>query len=302
MKRQLKFRDDDSFVIVQFSDIEMIDAEDWDPDTPKFDQETKETMEKIIKAEHPDFIVFAGDLIASARAKDPLQSFRKAVAAAEENQIPWAAVFGNHDSEGSVTRKEMHEEQLKHEYCVAEEDPLNISGAGNFILKVKDKQDNIGAVLYFLDSGVDGVNKNQVDWYRSNSHEITTQNGGQPIPSLAFFHIPLPEYNDAWNSQMCSGNKYEMISRPSINTGLFTAMSEMGDVMGTFVGHDHANDFCAVYKGIHLCYGRSTRYISYIDGKRDDHFPTGARVIKLKSGIRQFETWIRQNDGSVITS
>lgn len=300
MKRQPRFRDDDSFVIVQFSDVEFIDEEDMDPETPDLDRETRKTMERIIKAEQPDLIVFAGDLIASARAKDPIQSFRKAIAAAEENHIPWVAVFGNHDSEGSITRK--HEEQLKHVYCVAKEDPPNLSGSGNFILKLKDKHNNEGAVLYFLDSGVDGVKTDQIDWYTSESRQITSQNSEQPLPSLAFFHIPIPEYNEVWNTQVCYGNNFDNISCPSINTGLFSAMSEMRDVMGTFVGHDHANDFCGELGGIRLCYGRSTRYVSYIDGVRDNKFPTGARVIKLKSGANQFETWIRQSDGLVITS
>lgn len=77
-------------------------------------------------------------------------------------------------------------------------------------------------------------------------------------------------------------------------------MVEMGDVMGTFVGHDHANDFCSTLHGIRLCYGRATKYVSYIDNERNDYFPTGARVIKLQAGAREFDTWIRQNDGSVV--
>ncbi|MEI0738136.1 hypothetical protein VQ056_18210 [Paenibacillus sp. JTLBN-2024] len=35
-------------------------------------------------------------------------------------------------------------------------------------------------------------------------------------------------------------------------------------------------------------------------GERKDHFPTGARVIQLKAGERDFATWIRQNDGTVV--
>jgi hypothetical protein len=29
------------------------------------------------------------------------------------------------------------------------------------------------------------------------SNKYTQTNGGTPLPSLAFFHIPLPEYNQA---------------------------------------------------------------------------------------------------------
>ncbi|WP_341271613.1 metallophosphoesterase [Paenibacillus solani] len=153
MEKKLKFRDDGTFVIVQFSDMEFIDDEDHDPETPLLDSITKATMERIISLEQPDLVVFAGDLTASARSKDPLQSLRSAIAVAEEKRVPWAAVFGNHDSEGRISRKRMHEEQLLHPYCVAKEDPLGMSGAGNYVLTVEDLSGKPAAALFFLDSG-----------------------------------------------------------------------------------------------------------------------------------------------------
>lgn len=308
MTNHLKFREDGTFVIAQFSDVEFIDKYDDDPDTPKMDQETFEVMQMIINKEQPDLIVFAGDLIASARSKDPKKSFCNAVCVAEENKVPWAAVFGNHDSEGKVSRREMHELQLTHKFNVAKEDPVGISGSGNYVLPIMNHQGEIGSVLYFLDSGdysphggYDWIRRDQINWYVSQSEALTKQNGGKPYPALAFFHIPLPEYNEAWNFNVSYGHRLDRTcSSPAVNSGFFTAMLEMGDVMGTFVGHDHANDFCSTLHGIKLCYGRSTRYVSYVDGKRKDHFPTGARIIELREGERSFKSWIRQNDGLVV--
>ncbi|MGG3505928.1 metallophosphoesterase family protein [Paenibacillus lautus] len=309
MVKKLKFREDGTFVIVQFSDVEFIDAEDLDPETPLLDSMTKATMERIIAIEQPDLVVFAGDLTASARSKDPLQSFRSAVAVAEENRVAWAAVFGNHDSEGSLPRKRMHEEQLLHEYCVAQPDPPGVSGAGNYVLTINDRAEKPAVSLFFLDSGdyspieavggYDWIRRDQIEWYVSESRQLAERNGGEPLPALAFFHIPLPEYDEVWKTKVCEGHCSEWISSPKVNSGLFTAMVEMGDVMGTFVGHDHSNDYCGTLHGIRLCYGRSTRYVSYVDGVRKDKFPTGARVIRLKAGERQFETWIRQSDGLI---
>lgn len=305
----LRFREDGSFTIVQFSDIEFIDEFDGDPETPKIDQETRELMEMIIEKEQPDLIVFAGDVIASARSRDPIKSFRDAVSVAEDYKTPWAAVFGNHDSEGNVPRRKMHEVQLEHPYCVAKEDPPGVSGAGNFVLPIKNRNDQIDAVLYFLDSGdyspmggYDWIKRDQIEWYVQQSKKFTKENGGKPIPSLAFFHIPLPEYNDAWDFHVSYGHRLDgQCSSPALNSGFFTAMVEMGDVMATFVGHDHANDFCSTLHGITLCYGRSTRYVSYVNHVRKDHFPTGARIIQLQEGQdRTFKTWIRENDGNVV--
>lgn len=72
-------------------------------------------------------------------------------------------------------------------------------------------------------------------------------------------------------------------------------MVEMGDVMGTFVGHDHGNDFWGTMHGIRLCYGRTTRN-TYLNKP----FLTGARVIKLRAGERSFDTWLHLEDGTVI--
>lgn len=308
MNKTLKFRDDGTFTIVQFTDVEFIDEFDHDPDSPKLDKETRCLMEMVIREEQPDLIVFSGDVIASARTRDPIQSFRHAVAVAEDHQVLWAAVFGNHDSEGSVSRKQMHRVQLEHEYCVAKEDPPGVSGAGNYVLTVMNDQDEVAAALYFLDSGdyspfggYDWIRRDQINWYVSTSQALTEQNGGTPLPALAFFHIPLPEYSEAWEHHICYGHRLDgKCHTPMLNSGFFSAMVEMGDVMGTFVGHDHANDFCSTLHGIRLCYGRATKYVSYIDNERNDYFPTGARVIKLQAGAREFDTWIRQNDGSVV--
>lgn len=312
MKITLTFREDGTFKIVQFSDTELLDEFDYDPETPEYDAATLRTMEAILLAEQPDLVVFAGDVVASNRAKDPIQSFRVAVSVVERLGYHWAAVFGNHDSEGEVPRKAMHEEQLKHPHNVALEDPEGVGGAGNYVLTVADAKGQAAAALYFLDSGdypVSGsrvggyawIGRDQIDWYTQQSRELTLRNGGKPLPALAFFHIPLPEYNEVWNFHVCRGHCYDgYCSSPQINSGFFTAMVEMGDVMGTFVGHDHANDFVGELHGIKLCYGRSTRYVSFIDGVRNDRMPVGARVIQLKAGERKFDTWIREFDGNVV--
>lgn len=66
---------------------------------------------------------------------------------------------------------------------------------------------------------------------------------------------------------------------PKLNTGMFAAMKESGDVMGIFVGHDHDNDYAVMWKGILLAYGRFT------GGNTEyNHLPNGARIIVLDEG------------------
>lgn len=66
-----------------------------------------------------------------------------------------------------------------------------------------------------------------------------------------------------WDTQTCYGHKFEPVCAAQVNSGLFAALLEMGDVMGTFCGHDHVNDFHGQYHGIRLCYGRSSGHSTY---------------------------------------
>lgn len=299
MKHLLKFRDDNTFTIVQFTDIHWKDGGEADLDS-------RALMAQVLESEQPDLVVFTGDVVGGYQCDDPIQAFHEAVSTVEESRIPWAVVFGNHDTEKIITRQQLMEAVTGYEFAIAERGPEEISGYGNYVLQVADIDDRPAATLYFMDSGsfsslphvkgYDWIRRDQVNWYVEQSEQLTAQNGGTPLPALAFFHIPLPEYRDVWDREICYGNKLENVCCPEINTGLFSAMVEKGDVMGTFVGHDHINDFCGTLHGVRLCYGRATGYNTY--GK--EGFPRGARVIRLSAGERQFESWLRLDDGSVV--
>ena len=159
-------------------------------------------------------------------------------------------------------------------------------------------------VLYCIDSntystikgvkGYDYIKRDQIDWYCKKSAEFTRNNGGEPVPSLAFFHIALPEFNQAASDENAQlyGIRREKACAPALNSGLFTAIKENGDVMGIFVGHDHDDDYAVCWHDVLLAYGRftggPTEYI---------HIPNGARVIELNEGVRTFKTWIRTKAG-----
>ena len=147
--------------------------------------------------------------------------------------------------------------------------------------------------------GYGWVKHDQVQWYLNESKKYTEANGGTPLTALSFFHIPLPEFHEAVKDEnaFLIGTRKEKACAPEINTGLFAAMQEAGDVLGVFVGHDHVNDYAVSWKGIMLCYGR------YTGGKTVYHdMPggNGARVIELTEGERQFRSWIRLEGGKVI--
>ncbi len=299
MSVTLRFRDDKTFTIVQFTDVH------WHNGEP-IDGQTADLIAMIVDQVAPDLVALTGDTLSGGNCKDPRKSLNQAVTVFEERKIPWAMVFGNHDYEGSVSREGLMDAMAACPMSLAEPGPEDISGVGNYVLRVLNSHDeNTAAALYFLDSGrgaptdiggYDWIRRDQIQWYIQESTSLTRE-ANQPLPGLAFFHIPIPEYDEVWDLHTCYGVKYEAVCCPRVNTGLFAAMHEMGDVMGVFVGHDHINDYEGDLHGIRLCYSRGTGYHTY--GK--EGFPRGARIIQLTQGERGFKTWQHLADGSVIT-
>jgi len=299
MTKPLVFRNDGTFTIVQFTDLH------WHNGEPA-DRQTQELMEMVVDEVAPDLVALTGDTLAGGGCLEPRASLRQVVSPFEERGILWASVFGNHDDEGSMSREELMDVMTSCTMNLAEPGPADISGLGNYILRVQSADTrNTAAVLYFLDSGsyaptaIGGYNwirRDQIEWYVGESTSLT-QATGTPLPSLAFFHIPIPEYDEVWEHHVCHGAKYEAVCCPRVNTGLFAAMHEMGDVMGTFVGHDHINDYEGELHGIRLCYCRGSGYNTY--GR--EGFARGARIIQLAEGEGGFKTWQHLSDGSVVT-
>ena len=252
--------------------------------------------------EKPDLVVFTGDIIYTQPAKDNLRRVLKTVS---DRKIPFSIVFGNHDHEQGTPHQELLEVAQSLPYNLTVDEVPEISGDGNYALAVRssdDKKD--AAVLYCFDSnayssikGIDGydyIKFDQIDWYRSRSQAFTEANGGTPLLSLAFFHIPLPEYHQAIADENATvyGIRREKACAPALNSGLFTAMKEQGDVKGVFVGHDHDNDYAVYWQGILLAYGR------FSGGPTEyNHLPNGARIIELDEASGKYATWIRTKKG-----
>lgn len=294
----LRFKDDGTFRIVQFADVH------WKWGTGQ-DRKSKRLMQSVLDAETPDLVVFTGDNI-TGNALMAYRALRQLTEPCAERNIPWAAVFGNHDDEGIASREKQMRLMRALPYCLAAAGPEDVDGVSNYVLSIGASQnpDSRAALLYFIDSlgymqhqgekKYNFIQPSQIAWYKSESRRYRENNGGNPLPALAFFHIPLPEYRVAWETEGVIGVKQEEVADSPVNSGLFAAMKEMGDVMATFVGHDHINDYIAAVDGIYLAYGRGTGYGTY--GK--EGFPRGARVIELIEGERQFRTWLRLEGGA----
>ncbi|WP_336790003.1 metallophosphoesterase family protein [Paenibacillus sp. MMO-177] len=295
MGRQLAFRKDGTFKIIQFTDIHVYDG------LGEADVRSLSLIKNMIESEKPDLIVFTGDLIfADNETGDLRGGFRKTIQIADQSGIPFAVIYGNHDAERNVKKPELQEILSEFGNCISEAGPEDIGGIGNYTATVRSSSSGSdAAVLYFMDSGeyahesIGGyawIQPSQVQWYREQSRQFAEKNNGV-LPGLAFLHIPIPEFNDVWESGNAEGTKGEQVCCSKVNSGLFAALLERGDVTGVFAGHDHNNDYIGSLHGITLGYGRATGYNTYGDLKR------GARIITLIEGERRFETYIKEDEG-----
>ncbi|KAF9930370.1 purple acid phosphatase [Mortierella alpina] len=333
----LRFKRDGSFKIVQFADIHMATGPHSCHQAPDSmsctgDINTLEMMERMLDAEHPDLVVFSGDNVDGITSNDAYATILKYSKPVVDRRLPWTIIFGNHDEEGDLSREEMMRSVQDIPYSLSQRGPLDVSGTGNYVLSIhrsdgsenfRDEEEVSGLGhkdsrfhLYFLDSGAysfnleypgwDWIKDDQVEWFRQTSRAITSKYRKKDIPNaLAFFHIPIPEYdlteevgegdpNDSADAGMKKprrivGDKREGVSTPSYNSGMFDAIYESEDVRATTAGHDHLNDYCLDHRGINLCYGGGLGYGSY----GSPTVPRRSRVFEILNHGDRVDTWKR---------
>ncbi|KAL8223061.1 hypothetical protein R6Q57_020460 [Mikania cordata] len=327
----LRFNSDGTFKILQVADMhygtgstrcrDVLSSEfEWCSDL-----NTTLFLNRMIDAEKPDFIAFTGDNIFGPSTNDAAESLFKAFGPAMASRLPWAAVLGNHDQESTMTRQELMSFISLMDYSLSQPNPLTqdptkqvvteIDGFGNYDLRVWGPSGSCLANqtifnLLFLDSGdravVDGfktygwIKESQLSWLRDASKGHNQENyESEDIPSLAFFHIPIPEIRTGPFREIF-GEYREHVACSIVNSNVLDTLVAMGDVKAVFVGHDHLNDFCGNLNGIWFCYGGGFGYHGY--GRAG--WSRRGRVIlaQLKRGknkwmgVETIKTWKRLDD------
>lgn len=304
----LRFREDGTFKITQFTDLHY-------GELALRDIGSELVQEKVLMDESPDLVVMTGDSV-SGYAWDGRQGWfadrwTHLTSPMIRFNVTWAFALGNHDDEADLTRTEIVALDKTYPLSLTQQGPENIHGATNYYLFIYSS--NVAnvipvAVLYIFDSsdnncenvtGWGCVYPDQIKWYIETSTAIT-QKFGRIIPALAFFHIPVPEFMYMYNNITTYGLLEDTgVCCFSVNTGLFAAFKQMGDVISVHCGHDHDNDFYGIYNGIMLAYGRKTGYGGYgppLGWKR------GARILQLTESPFALTHWIREQDGDVVPS
>ena len=279
-------KDGEDFTILLLADIQ-IGA------NPFRDTRALNMMDAMVEKTNPDMIMTTGDntYFGFSGAMVPV-----IVDKMEGYGIPWGVTLGNHDSEGIADRNWVGNRYEAAEYSLFRMGPENISGVGNYVVDIVDEAGQPVYSLIMMDSNVnrwydsgrdyDYIHADQIEWY-----EWVVAGLGD-VPSMLFFHIPLPEFADVkelWESgeldpAVTFGEFREEVCCPPENSGMFDKILELGSTTHIFNGHDHINNLSTVYKGVHMTYGLKTGPGCYAD---DDM--QGATLITIRDGSNEVE-------------
>ena len=314
----LKFNEGGKFTILNISDIQ-----DGYPLNPI----TKDYIIRTIDMVKPDLIVLTGDNVSGydiPTEEDAENAIREFMDIFQEKGIKVAGVFGNHDDEETVSTKEFQLSVYESYDCYVGKAGFCIEDrVGTYNLPImKSDGSGYGFNLWLTDSGTYNtendyggyacVYKEQIEWYKETSAKLTKKNGGEPVPSINFQHIIVPEIWSAlqqtkliWFGRVIRGKNalndsikfyklpkdaigqlHEYPCPPYYNNGQFDAMLEMGDVLATVSGHDHENTFEIDYKGIKIINTPTIGFHSYNDTN------VGSRVFVIEENDPEnFETY-----------
>lgn len=277
---RLRYREDNSFKIVQLTDLH-IGSKPYAED----DYKTFELIEQAFTKLDADLIVLTGDLMWSDGVPNAMEVYRELLERFNQYDVPIAITYGNHDSEDEYVRSDMRRmEEILHHH-VPKQNSQVVNDRESYTVEIFDPSGKtVQSVLYVFDTGSDAplpvgiydwIQAEQVEWFNQVSQQYRRPDASKT--DLVMTHIPIPEYWQAAEnieSGECNETN-DMISAPYINTGLFASLYMNGQVGGVFCGHDHDNNFVGVHHGIQLVYGQVSGYQCYGD------LPRGARIIEL---------------------
>lgn len=281
-------------------DFKILTITDLQFDNPfKSKDSVRKELRDMVNYAKPDMIVTNGDNFAGIFNHFHVSEFVKLM---DELELPWAPIYGNHERDFSADLYYLGKEIMKSKYGMFKYGPTNIDGVGNYVINIEEA-DKIAYSLFLMDSNeeiwakdsanrtvynyYDNVRTSQVEWYEDNVNGITAA-AGRVVPSIAFFHVPIEEFNTAMQLRAAGSDEVETVygtdfygaeREQYINTknyGFFDKMVELGSTRHMFSGHIHSSNFSLKYRGMHMTHVNKTgNFSSHIEGK------TGGTLITL---------------------
>ncbi|MCC6490965.1 MAG: metallophosphoesterase [Candidatus Hydrogenedentes bacterium] len=257
--------------ILQFTDLHLFADE---VHHESVDRQTCETMRELVKTAKPDLVMVTGDLWPENRDGMGEAYMQSAIERMEAMGVPWGFVWGNHDQLPDYAAGHAAFENAKNSlYRGAATD-------GNYVIDILDQGTRRVWQLICLNSHEYGVK------IAPELQEKLTAVSTPPVPRIAFFHIPLKQYDTVWKNGTAAGVIGEDPCIADEDGSALAFLKSIG-VTACFCGHDHVNDYSGVVDGIELVYGRATG----AGGYGVEILPKGGKLITINCRKKQHE-WV----------
>ena len=256
--------------ILQLTDLHFFC--DRDKHGPSRDERTQRDLEALVQHFKPDLLAVTGDLWhdnPDHRGQEFFEFGRDAIA---QLDTPWLFTWGNHDLLDHYDHA--HKLLADSKHCLYR----GGSTGGNYVIHLTDAQDEPLWDFVCVNTTNVGVQSAQETWLRQVAKVRTN-----PPPTLAFFHIPLLQYESVWLHSTAAGIQGEAVAAYGEDGSGFSCLKLLGNVRACFCGHDHVNDYGGVREGIELVYGRASGHAGY----GGDEVRKGAKLITIDLDRRQ---------------
>ncbi|KAH6975454.1 Metallo-dependent phosphatase-like protein [Ilyonectria sp. MPI-CAGE-AT-0026] len=262
-----RIRDNGRFKILQIGDLHLSTGlgkcrepvpDSYNGGHCEADPRTLDFVTRILDDEKPDFVVLSGDQVNGDTAPDAPTAIYKWAALLVQRKIPYAAIFGNHDDEKTMSREGQMALMESLPYSLSAAGPADIDGVGNYYVEIlaRGKTDHSALTIYFFDThayspnerkypGYDWVKPNQIEWFEKTATSLKSnhQRYTHRHMDIAFIHIPMTEYADPLLPRV--GEWIEGVTAPLFNSGFRDALVRQNILMVS-AGHDHCNDYCSL--------------------------------------------------------
>lgn len=284
-------------------------------DDPVLRDKCMQMLMNHIKTTTPDLLILTGDIILGKYQHIDAIQFAQFM---EKIGVYWAFVFGNHEAREEKGRfKELLMKcQTTFPHCLARQGKKELFGLCNYCINILKSENEILKTLFFFDSGRDIIDEyraehgcpaeygsydflknNQMNWYKNKLIDLNSRYGN--VTSFMYMHIPINEYELAITQnengdfvftdkcEILYGGAYESVGCSKHNSGMFKLIKELGSTQAVFSGHDHVNDFCAIYDGVYLVYNQPGGYETYTMEEKKDwpekDWPQGVTITDIRT-------------------
>jgi len=146
-----------------------------------------------------------------------------------------------------------------------------------------------------LNSGPQWHLPEDLRWFQEETRRLTRARG-KIIPAIAYFHIPLKNYQDAIDQGRTIGAGDEFILNWGDEEGLAAPIfKQAGNIRACFTAHSHKNDFWFEEDGVVFAYGRATGYGGY----GGEELRKGGKLLELDLYSQHFRFMTVFGDGTI---